>query len=140
MLSIELVKKGMQFGPFNTEYHRTTVNSTFRKLFFNYLERSILPQVEGKVDFVDGRLWSNYDNEIFVGPQSVAKSRYSFKIRFFSGRSKQTARGELEYFPELGEFKPSRRSPPSVDTLFAQKVRQDIDKETALIAQRYRAG
>ena len=108
MVSIETVKKGFQFGPFKTDHHRTTVDSHFRALFFAYLERSILPQVEGKIDFVDGRLWSDYDEDIFTGPQSIAKRRYSFKIRFQSGREKQTARGEIEYWNELGEFKPGR--------------------------------
>lgn len=140
MLSIEVVKKAMQFGPFNTEYHRTTVNSTFCKQFFDYLERSILPQVEGKIDFVDGHLWSDYDSEIFVGPESIAKRRYSFIIRFFSGRKKQTAKGEVEYYKEQGEFKPSRRFRPSVDSLSAQRIQRDLGKEVGLIAQRYRAG
>ena len=140
MVSIEVVKKAVEFGPFKTDYHRTTVDSKFRNQFFNYLERSILPQVEGKIDWVDGRLWSNYDEEIFVGEQSIAKRRYSFKIRFFSGREKQTASGEVEYFKEEGEFRVSRRFPPAVATLLAKRVRRDIDKETGLIARRVRAG
>jgi hypothetical protein len=140
MVPIEKVKNALQFGPFKTNHHRATVDSKFQSEFFDYLERSILPQVEGEIDRVDGRLWSDYDEEIFTGPQSIAKRRYSFKIRFFSGREKQTASGEVEYFEEKGAFEPSRRYAPSVDTLSAKKMRRDHDKNMELILKRFRAG
>jgi hypothetical protein len=140
MVPVEKLKGTFQFGPFKTSHHRAIVDSKFRSEFFNYLEHSILPQVEGEINRVDGCLWSDYDEEIFTGPQSIAKRKYSFKIRFFSGREKQTASGEIEFFEEKGAFEPSRRHPPSVDTLSAKKKRRDHDKNMELILKQYRAG
>jgi hypothetical protein len=96
----------LQFGPFETRYHRHAVNDEFRRAFSAYLERELLPQVEEPFDVTEGTLRAAYKREKFCGPRSAIKDAYAFKFSFLRQGSSDDIEMHLYQDLRAGTFQP----------------------------------
>ena len=136
----ELLEQGFVFGPFKTEHHQRAVDDQFRKALIVWLVANVLPQVEGSVTRVEGRLYSHYDDQKFFGTNSILKHRYYFEISFHSPEGTETAGGELEYDRDRDTFTPTKVKPWHVKTLSSQRRLRELIDQANAIALRVRDG
>jgi hypothetical protein len=109
------------FGPFRMPLLQELVNERMRQAFYSYLEKKVVPLLEGQIVRIDGRVFSHYDDPQFAGTAEVGR-RYYYEVRLSSRTGVEEAWGELDYDPDTATYAPSRIKPPRVRTL--TEVRQ----------------
>jgi hypothetical protein len=115
--------EGITFGPFRMPHLAEQVDDRFSKAFRSYLAEKVMPLLDGRVEQVQGRVYSHYDRPQWL-QRPEFKSRYYYEINFFSPKGVEEAWGELDYHRDTATWTPSQTKPPSVRTLtFKRKAR-----------------
>ncbi|HEX5222031.1 MAG TPA: hypothetical protein VFZ59_20885 [Verrucomicrobiae bacterium] len=110
------LEQGVTFGPFRMPHFQEQVDDRFRRAFYNYIAQNVIPACDGKIDRIEGRVSSHYDQAEFANLGEV-KSRYYYEIACFSPGGVEEASGELDYDPVTASWTPSRVKSPGVRTL-----------------------
>lgn len=117
----------VRFGPFRTSHFREQVDASFRRAFYSYLDRQIMPLLEGDIVRIGGRVHSHYDRPQFDGLPEV-KHRYYYELTFHSAAGSEEANGEVDYDPATGAWTPSQVKPLRIWTL-SEKLREKRSRE-----------
>lgn len=129
----------IKFGPFRTSHYRKQVDAAFRREFYAYLDRQIVPCLEGDIVSVAGRVHSHYDRARFNGLSEV-KHRYYFELRFGSAAGTEDAWGEVDYDPATKVWTPSRIKPCRLTTLSEklwEKRKRELDHRISMEARHH---
>ena|ERR1017187_8281198 len=133
------VQHKVRFGPFRTSHFRKQVDAAFRRAFYSYLDREIIPFLEGDIVGIGGRVHSHYDRPQFNGLPEV-KHRYYHELTFHSAAGTEDAHGEVDYDPATGAWTPSRVKPLRIWTL-SEKLREkrsrDLDRQISMEARHH---
>ena len=124
-MSTAIINQGVTFGPFRMPHLREQVDERFRRAFYSYLAEKVLPLLDGKIDRIEGRVGSDYDQLEFVDLVEV-RFRYCYKISCFCEAGVEEAAGELDYDPSTASWTPSRIKPPGVRTLTDKRRAQAL--------------
>lgn len=129
----------VRFGPFRTLNFRQQVDGSFRRAFDSYVDRQVIPCLEGAVVRVAGRVFSHYDRPQFEGLAHVSRL-FFYELSLYSAGGKEEASGEVDYDRATGVWAPSRIKPPRVITLSEkrrEKRQRDLERQISSEARHY---
>ena len=132
---MDILEKGIRFGPFETEHHRHVVDVEFRAALLKYLSERIVPMVTVDFTKVDGLLTAEYDAPRFLGPHSTIKYRYNLRCDFMVDDLKEEARVIVDYNKKMQSFSEPLRL-ASVLTLAEQAQREEHHQQIEDIHRR----
>jgi hypothetical protein len=104
----------IEFGPFETSYHREVVDERFREALSSYLERELLPQVSEPYETTKGILKAAFNDEKYCGPNSAVRDRYKLEFQFLRGGESDDIKLEIYRDPKPGTFRPRHVHSPIV--------------------------
>ncbi len=122
-----IVQYKVRFGPFRTLRFRQQVDDSFRRAFYSYVDRQVIPCVEGAIVRVTGQVHSDYDRPQFEGLAQVSHL-FTYELVLYSAGGKEKAWGEVDYDRATGLWTPSRIKPPRVFTL-SERLRMERERE-----------
>jgi hypothetical protein len=96
---LTLLRNGITFGPFKTDYHQKLVGPEFQEAFFRQLARSVLPNLTLAFEEVKGSVTTHYDDVKYLGPISACKYKYRFDATFQQKARKEWVNFGFEYEP-----------------------------------------
>jgi hypothetical protein len=88
------------FGPFATEYHRATVNDSFKEALSEFLESALLPQVEQPFESTCGSIVAEFNDERHCGPKSLVRDRYMLEFTFERPTGNDTIKASIQFDPQ----------------------------------------
>lgn len=101
----------IEFGPFSSDYHVAGVNTEFKSALSDFLEREMLPQVEGPFRSTKGTLKAVYGEQKHCGPNSLVRDIYELEFSFFRSTGEDKLKIELVFSPVTGTFSVRRNLP-----------------------------
>jgi hypothetical protein len=93
--------------PFKTSHHQQAVDARFLSRIEEYVRSQILPQLEIKEN-LSVKLSTDYDDEKFLGPNSVCKYRYNLLVKSERDHESEEVRLSFQYDMESEEIWPYR--------------------------------
>jgi hypothetical protein len=128
----------VQFGPFETAYHRKAVDAEFREALSTYLEKELLPQVDEPFESTEGTLKAVFNEEKYCGPNSAVKDTYELEFSFLRSSGADCIRVQISRDQKSGSFRPRYPGRPMYLWTAARKqrqltVREEIDDMVARI-------
>lgn len=90
------------YGPFQAQYHRATVNDSFKRLLCEFLTAKLLPQLDRHFTEVHGALTACFDDERHCGPNSLVRDCYRLEVVFRGPDGESQIKAEITYNSERG--------------------------------------
>jgi hypothetical protein len=104
----------IEFGPFQTVYHRSAVNNGFREALSKFLEREVLPQLDEPWTRTQGRLTAEFDAEKYCGPNSAVRDAYKLELAFIRDSGADEIKAQIYRDTKTGDFRPRFKGRPLV--------------------------
>ncbi len=121
------MKRNYKIGPFKTEYHRNQVDTAFVGVLKRYLESEIFPHLnsQGKMTI---SLQTDFDDEKYLGPNSICKNRYKLLVNSTLGKNEESAQVIFNYYKEERLIKPMYGG-PHIESVFTRKQINDDSRQ-----------
>ena len=87
----------IEYGPFNTEYHLSLVNDTYRENFVNFIENILTPQLDEMPSRITGTVRAEFDEEKYCGPNSAVRDIFNIKLAIASASGISDYKAKLKY-------------------------------------------
>jgi hypothetical protein len=113
----------IEFGPFQTAYHRQAVDGGFREALSEFLEHELLPQVDEAFSRTQGRLTAEFDAEKYCGPNSAVRDAYKLEFSFIRKDGADQIEAKIYRDPKTGSFRPRFKGQPLI--LWTEKRRAE---------------
>jgi hypothetical protein len=104
----------IQFGPFQTAYHKSAVDEVFREALSAFLERELLPQIEETYQRTQGHLTAEFNEEKYGGPNSAIRDAYRLEFSFIGEHGADEIKAQIYRDPKTGSFRPRYKGRPLV--------------------------
>ena len=104
----------IEFGPFQTAYHREAVDFGFREELSKFLERELLPQVDEPFRRTRGRLTAEFDAEKYCGPNSAVRDAYKLEFSFIRDHGDDQTEAKIYRDLKTGSFLPRFKGQPLI--------------------------
>ncbi len=104
----------IEFGPFQTAYHRGAVDEGFREALSEFLERELLPQVDEPFSHTKGRLTAEFNAEKYCGPNSAVRDAYKLEFSFIREHGADEITAQIYRDPKTGFFRPRFKGKPLI--------------------------
>src|SRR5690242_10477397 len=104
----------IEFGPFQTAYHREAVDDSFRETLSEFLERELLPQLDEPFTRTEGRLTAELDEEKYCGPNSADRDAYKLEFSFIREHGVDEIEAHIYRDPQTGTFRPRFKDQPLI--------------------------
>jgi hypothetical protein len=119
----------IEFGPFDATYHRAVVDDRFREALSEFLERELLPQVDGPFSRTQGRLTAEFNAEKYCGPNSAVRDAYKLEFTFLREHGADEIKAQIYRDPKTGSFRPRLNGRPLVLWTEKRKVEQQCFRD-----------
>lgn len=114
----------ISFGPFKSAYHKAATGPTFREDLSQFLEKTVLPQVDEHFVSTKGRITAKYDDDKHCGPKSAVRDIYALEFAFIRPGGQDELISEILYQPTRRTFTPRvAHKPPYLWTNRRKTVR-----------------
>src|SRR5215204_5732066 len=113
----------IKFGPFKTVYHKHAVDEGFREALSAFLQRELLPQLDGDYLRTHGRLTAEFNENKYCGPNSAVRDAYKVEFSFVQREGVAEVNAKIYRDPKTGSFRPRYKALPL--TLWTQKRKQE---------------
>jgi hypothetical protein len=131
----------IEFGPFQTAYHKQADGEAFRESLSAFLEHELLPQLDGDYRSTKGRITAVFDDERYCGPNSAVRDAYKFEFAFLCGHGTDEIKAEIYRDPKTGSFRPRYKGRPLVLWTANRKAQQEaFHRAIDAIVERIQAG
>jgi hypothetical protein len=131
----------IEFGPFQTAYHREAVDGGFREALSEFLERELLPQLDGPFTGTQGRLTAEFDAEKYCGPNSAVRDAYKLEFSFIRKNGADEIKAQIYRDPKTGTFRPRFKGQPLILWTEKRKTEQQAFREAIdVMVKRIHAG
>jgi hypothetical protein len=119
----------IEFGPFDTAYHRAAVDEGFREALSEFLERELLPQVEEPFSRTQGRLTAEFNAEKYCGPKSAVRDAYKLEFSFLREHGADEIKAQIYRDAKTGSFRPRFIGRPLILWTEKRKAEQKCFRE-----------
>jgi hypothetical protein len=131
----------IEFGPFQTAYHRGAVDDGFREALSEFLERELLPQLDEPCTRTQGRLTAEFNAEKYCGPNSAVRDAYKLEISFIREHGTDEIKAQIYRDPKTDNFRPRFKGRPLILWTEKRKAEQQSFREAIdHIVKRIHAG
>ena len=70
------------YGPFDADYHRATVQDSFKRALSDFLASKLLPQLDHAFTDAAGTLTACFGEDRFCGPNSLVRDCFRLELQF----------------------------------------------------------
>jgi hypothetical protein len=119
----------IEFGPFQTAYHREAVNDAFREALSTFLERELLPQVDEAFSYTEGRLTAEFDAQKYCGANSAVRDAYKLELSFVREHGADKIEARIYRDPKTGAFRTRFKGQPLILWTEKRKAEQRSFRE-----------
>jgi len=138
---MHLAFTAIEYGPFQTAYHREAIDGGFREALSKFLERELLPQLDEPCTRTQGRLTAEFDAEKYCGPNSAVRDAYKLEFSFIREHGADEIKAQIYRDPKTGCFRPRFKGQPLILWTEKRKAEQQSFREAIdHIVKRIHAG
>lgn len=119
-------------------HHQKVVNEEFKSSLTKYVNENILPHLTIK-DNIEGTLKTDFDEERYLGPNSICKYRYNLLLETKDNNSSETVRMTFQYNLSDKTITPIHGG-PHIDSIEAQNNRDKQSRQLIEIQRLVKEG